>query len=119
PHAEELMARLGGVVVTGAGGRPRDHDAPGGSAVELRAPALVRPVILPAEVAVHEVELAVEPLAVAVLVVRQPQRRLERGAERGGDAESIARPAATVLRHDDDRPVRRARAVQRSGVRTF
>src|SRR5207247_5128545 len=105
PDSEELPARLGRVV-SADDGFTRSVlrvDTPRGPAVELRAPALVRAVILPAEVAVHEVELAVEPLAVAVLIVRQPQRSLERRAEGGSDAESIARPAATVLRDDDDR----------------
>src|SRR5213078_2986366 len=104
PHAEELPARLGRVVATTDDGVPlgvRRVDAPGGPAVELRPPALVRAVVLAAEVPVHEVELAVEALAVLVLVVRQPQRCLERRAEGRRDAESIARPAATILRHDD------------------
>ena len=120
PHAEELPARLGRVVATANDGVPlgvRGVDAPGGPAVEFRPPALVRAVVLAAEVPVHEVELAVESLPVLVLVVRQPQRRLECRAEGRRDAEAIARPAATILRHDDDRPVRRAGAVQCCGVR--
>src|SRR5439155_16899700 len=111
PHAEELPARLGGIVSPDDGlarGVLR-VDAPRGPAVELRAPALIRPVVQPAEVAVHEVELAVEPLPVLVLVVRQPQRRLELRTERGGDAEATARRAPATLGRDDDRAVRGAR----------
>src|SRR5207247_6183065 len=70
PDSEELPARLGRVV-SADDGFTRSVlrvDTPRGPAVELRALALVRAVILPAEVAVHEVALAVEALAVLVLV---------------------------------------------------
>ena len=72
-HAEELAAGLTRVVARADDGvafRVPRVDAPGRPVVELRAPALIRPVVLPAEVAVHEVELAVEPLPILVLVVR-------------------------------------------------
>src|SRR5205823_8702888 len=92
PHAEELAARLARVVARAIDGLARAVprvDAPGRPAVELGAPALVGAVVEPAEVAVHEVELAVEALAVLVLIVRQTQRLLRGRAEGGRDAEAI------------------------------
>ena len=122
PNAEELVARLARVVAGTHDGIAQGIsgvDAPRGPVIQLGAPALVRSVVDPAEVAVHEVELTVEALAVSVLVVRQPQRRLRRRAEHGGDAEALVWAALAALRDDDDRAVRRARAVQCRGVRAF
>src|SRR5439155_23072406 len=119
PGAEELMTWLGGVVIARTEGRPRDHDAPAGPAVELRAPTLVGAVVFPAEIAVHEVELAVEALTVLVLVVGQPQRRRECRTERSCDADATARRVLTALRRVQDGAVRCARAVQRRCVRAL
>src|SRR5215204_3251518 len=82
------------------------------SAVELRAPALVRTVVDAAASAVDELEVAAEALAVRVLVLRENGRRIPRvvrGELRAHAA--LRRPA--LLGRDDDDPVRRARAVWR------
>src|SRR5256885_6370498 len=121
-HAEELTARLGGVVAARDDGIAlcvRWVDTPGSPTVELRTPAFVRAVVLPAEIAVYEVELAIKPLTVLVLVIGKAQRRFQLSPKCGRDAEAIARPTAAVLRHDDDGSVRGARPVQRRRVGAF
>ena len=122
-HAEELVARVRAVINRvpahfdqRVGGDP---DASTRPIIHHRPPALVRPVVLAAEVAVDEVEFAVEALPVLVLIIRQAQRRFSVHAEVRRDAEAGAGRAFAALRRVHDRAVRGARAVQCRGVRTL
>ena len=114
-RAEELVAGMARVV----GRRSGDEDTSGRATIELRPPTLIRVVIDTAAVTIDEVELTIESLAVAVLVVGKPQRRLHVRAERGGDAETLVGGALPALGRVHDRAVGRARAVQRRRVWTL
>ena len=63
------------------------------------------------EVAVDEIEFAVEALAVLVLILREPERRLGRRAERGGHPEAGIGRALAAFGRVHDRAIRGSGAV--------
>ena len=120
PCAEELIARMG-IVIHGRLANYRYRvglhpHASGRPTVELGPPALVGEVVRPTAVTIHEVELPAEALAVLILIVGEPQRRLGGCAERGRHAEALLRCAAAALGRVHDRAIGGARAVQRRSV---
>ena len=120
---EELVAGMRRVIDRGHAdlqqGVAGYADAAGRASIELRPPALVRPVVLTVEVAVDEIEFAVEALAVLVLILREPERRLGRRAERGGHPEAGIGRALAALGRVHDRAIRGSGAVQCRGVRAL